>query len=87
MTRLIRNWKELSEVLANDKYKIEVDLEMCSGWIKPIDEENYEGNYWDNHCYLSTHSFYGSTYKDTTKMLQKFGFDVEIDNWDKLGDE
>ena len=33
--------------------------------------------------YLSTHTFYGSNYKRSTKLLKACGFDVEIDNCDK----
>lgn len=82
--KLIRNWEELSKVPPNDKYKIVVDLEYCNGHIKPIVEtEETEENYWEHHVYLSTHTFYGSEYKHSTEILQKFGFDIEIDNWDK----
>ena len=103
MTKLIRNWKELSKVPANDKYRIIIDLEMCSGWIVPVcdefDEENdfkcnckdkrkltlleFDQNFYDHHVYLSTHTFYGSNYEYSTKLLQEHGFDIEIDNWDK----
>lgn len=84
--KLIKNWEELSELPPNDKYMIEVDMNLYSGWIKPINEtEETEKNWYDHHCYLSTHTFYGSNYKQSTKILQKFGFDIEIDNWDKRG--
>lgn len=87
MPKLIRNWKELSEVPPNDKYKIVVDLDMGSGWIKPIEEtEETHENYFKHHHYLSTHTFYGSTYEYSTEVLQRFGFDVELDNWDKKGE-
>lgn len=33
--------------------------------------------------YLSTHTFYGNSYKHSTKLLRACGFDVELDNWDK----
>lgn len=90
--KLIKNWEELSQVLPNDKYKIIVN-DYC-GWIVPIfdmpdDEQAFicncknQENYFDNHVYLSTHTFYGSNYKKSTELLQKYGFDVEIDNWDK----
>ncbi len=36
MTKLIKDWKELSKVLPNDKYRIIVDKDMCSGWIVPV---------------------------------------------------
>ena len=98
MTKLIKNWEELAKVPANDNYKIIVDGDMCSGWIVPVwdepDELDYICNcenkdtmnvheYYNEHIYLSTHTFYGSEYKHSTEILQKHGFDVEIDNWDK----
>lgn len=98
MTKLIRNWKELSKVPANDKYRIIIDLKMCCGWIVPCtDEPTGNGDdfechcnkeitieeYFKHHIYLSTHTFYGSNYEYSTKFLQEHGFDIEIDNWDK----
>lgn len=84
MTKLIKNWKELSKIPPNNKYKIEVDSDYCCGWIKPINENDCsDKEYFENYCYLSTHTFYGNKYKESTKILQKFGFDIEIDNWDK----
>lgn len=91
MTKLIKNWEELSKVPANDKYKIIVN--DCCGWIVPIcdvpDKDDdficncpNIGDYF-NHVYLSTHTFYGKNYKHSTELLQKYGFDIEIDNWDK----
>ena len=99
MPKLIKTWQELAKVPANDKYRIIVDLEMCNGWIVPVcdepegrnfkchcdEEELRDKDFWDEHVYLSTHTFYGSQYKYSTKVLQKHGFDIEIDNWDKEG--
>ncbi len=95
--KLIKNWEELSKVPPNDKYKIIVDFEYCSGWIVPICDEpdetddficNCKGQknsdeFYKHHVYLSTHTFYGSQYRYSTKVLQEHGFDIEIDNWDK----
>lgn len=39
--------------------------------------------YYKHHVYLSTHTFYGSNYKRSTKIFQEHGFDIEIDNWNK----
>ena len=99
MSKLIKNWKELSEVPANDKYRIIVDIEMCSGWIVPVTDEFDEKDdfkcncedknetsvkdFFEHHVYLSTHTFYGSNYEYSTRVLQEHGFDIEIDNWDK----
>lgn len=98
MPKLIRNWEELSKVSPNDKYRIVIDKDMCCGHIIPItdkptgkgadfecfcDENMSTQEYFDNHVYLSTHTFYGSKYKYSTEILQKHGFDIELDNWDK----
>lgn len=84
MKKLIKNWEELSKVPPNSKYKIEIAFNMCNGWIVPIEEtEETNKDYFNNHVYLSTHTFYGSNYKRSTELLNKFGFNVEIDNWDK----
>lgn len=93
--KLIRNWDELSKVSPNDKYKIIVG--DCNGWIVPICDENDDDDdfichckgkmrdeeFFKHHYYLSTHTFYGSNYKHSTEILKKYGFDIEIDNWDK----
>lgn len=97
MSRLIRNWEELSQVPANDKYMIIVG--DCCGWIVPVWDERdrnhdfscncshdskYYQYFFEHHVYLSTHTFYGSNYRRSTELLQSHGFDVEIDNWDKV---
>lgn len=83
MTKLIKNWEELAKVPPNDKYKIVIDEDMCCGWIRPINENICDEKFFDHNYYLSTHTFYGNNYKESTRALQKFGFDIEIDNWDK----
>ena len=51
---------------------------------KPIKEiEDTEEAYFKHHFYLSTHTFYGSSYEYYSKKLQEFGFDIELENWDK----
>lgn len=82
MTQLIRTWHELAQVPPTDKLKIVIDEDMCSGHIQPIDE-NEEIEFGKNYHYLSTHTFYGRNYKESTAILQECGFDIEIDNWDK----
>lgn len=84
MPRLIKSWEELKD-LESEHYKIEVELDNGCGWIVPKEEtKETKDNYWEHHEYLSTHTFYGrGQHKQYTKILQKFGFDVELDNWDK----
>ena len=86
MSKLIKNWEELAKVPPNDRYQIVVDLDTpdedsdflcnCEGMMK-------DSEFFKHHVYLSTHTFYGSNYKHSTKILQDHGFDIEIDNWDK----
>ena len=85
MAKLIKNWKELFKLPPNKKYKIIQDeIGPYCGWIVPIKETpKTKKDYFKHHVYLSTHTFYGSSYERSTKILQKYGFDVEIDNWDK----
>ena len=97
MTKLIETWEELAK-LKNDKYKIAFDEELYNAHIIPVTDEviNKRGDFkcnctgrmadedfFKHHVYLSTHTFYGSSYKNSTKIMQEHGFDVEIDNWDK----
>lgn len=96
MTKLIKTWEELSK-LRNNEYHIAFDSECYNGWIIPITDNptNNRGDFechcqgekkedfFKYHVYLSTHTFYGSQYEYSTKVLQEHGFDVEIDNWDK----
>lgn len=83
MARLIKSWEELVG-LESEKYRLAIDILNGSGWIVPkVETKETEENYFDHHIYLSTHTFYGKTYEWSTKTLQEYGFDVEIDNWDK----
>lgn len=94
MTRLIKNWQELAKLEPNDKYRVIVDLEYFCGWIVPVCDEptgkgdeficnchNDDDKFYNHHHYLSTHTFYGKT--GTPHILQEYGWDVELDNWDK----
>lgn len=61
-----------------------------SAWIRPKFDMK-DDRYFEHNYYLSTHTFYGKnkdgtgidSYKESTEILQRFGFDVELDNWDK----
>lgn len=75
--KYIENWEELSK---EKSLTHTLDIEDCCGWVGPInsDDNSMKGRY-----YLSTHTFYGSSFEHSTKMLQSFGFNVELANWDK----
>lgn len=81
MAKLCRGFEDLNG-LESEKYRIEVEGDWASGWIVPKEEsdETRGDNYLKHHKYLSTHTFYkeGNSYKYYTKLLQEFGFDVEL---------
>ena len=83
MARFIKDWRDL-DGLESENYKLDIDLIHGSGWILPkVETEETKENWFDHHVYLSTHTFYSLNYKESTEILQKYGFDVELDNWDK----
>lgn len=76
MAKFIRDWTGLVG-LESEHYKLKIDTEIGCGWIVPKTKTD------EINKYLSTHTFYGSCYKEYTKLLQNYGFDIELDNWDK----
>lgn len=90
MSTFIRDWKELSEIPNESKTHIlEVDINRCCGWLKAKNKKpyskkkSYMRQIQNLDVYLSTHTFYGTQYKHSSKVLRACGFDVELDNWDK----
>lgn len=73
--KLIKTWNELKEC-TSETHSLEIDVDGGNGWI--TDKKNNE-----NLHYLSTHTFYGSTYEYSTNLLQKCGFNVQLVNWDE----
>lgn len=71
--KLVKNWKELAEVPDSQTHTLKI--EDGSGWIYKKEPHEMEE-------YLSTHTFYGSTYERSTELLQSYGFNIELDNWD-----
>jgi hypothetical protein len=76
-TKLISTWEELSKC-TSETYDIEIDVKGCNG---SVTKKNSAFDY-SNDYYLSTHTFYGLNYRNSTRELQKRGFNVEIANWD-----
>lgn len=92
MRKLIKDWKELSEIPnESSTHILKVDVEGCNAWLESKDPKRLKKNLSfmrqikHQDVYLSTHTFYGKTYKYSGKVLRACGFDVEIDNWDKDG--
>lgn len=77
MPKLVSSWNELKECKSETHT---LEIKDCSGWIEPKDLK--DANSFEGCHYLSTHTFYGHQYEDSTKILQACGFDVEIFNWD-----
>lgn len=75
--KLIRTWDELKEE-KSDTHTLEID--EYSGWIHPKVPD--ESSWVKNNHYLSTHTFYGSQYLESTRILQEHGFNVQLENWD-----
>ena len=79
MPKQIKTWKDLVG-LESENYRLEVTLILendgCA-WIRPKiqTEENSSSKH---NVYLSTHTFYESHCQAATKILQQFGFDVEL---------
>ena len=91
MRKLIRNWEELSQIPNESATHIlKVDIEMGNGWLKSKNPKKYSDklSYMRQikglDVYLSTHTFYGSQYENSGKILRACGFDVELENWDKV---
>ena len=76
--KLIKTWDELKEC-TSDTHILEIE-DGC-GWI----HDKSPGLYSRSSHYLSTHTFYGGTNKQSTELLQACGFNVEIASWDELG--
>lgn len=75
MVKLISTWQQLSEVKSTKGYHLEITPEDGNGWIIKTDSDEWVQ-------YLSTHTFYGSQHESSTEMLQHYGFDVVLENWD-----
>lgn len=71
-TVLVSGWEDLVG-MENENFRIEVDLHCENAWIRSkVDNMDY---------YLSTHTFYESTYAHSTRILQDHGFNVELVSW------
>jgi len=79
--KYIKDWKELKEEKSLT-HVLDIEIEDGCGWITPKseDKENWKGRH-----YLSTHTFYDSSFEQSTKLLQSCGFNVKLANWDEIG--
>lgn len=79
MAKLIKSWDELVG-LRSDEYYLDIDEKGYSGWIRKKTDDDFME-------YLGTHTFYGRNYKCSSVLLQEYGFDVQLKNWDSETEE
>lgn len=75
--RFVRNWHDLAEVPDSATHRLKIDVVRCNGWIHRKDGDEFLGKY------LSTHTFYGTNYLNSTRLLRRCGFNVTLENWDQ----
>ena len=87
MPTIITNWKELSKLRPNSRYRIVMEPDGIGAWIRPTREfgKRCTDEPWSKHnAYLGKNIFNGNNPDWATEMLHKFGFrDVEIENKNK----
>lgn len=72
----VDDWFDLAKVGESDTHRLEIIPDDGNGWIV----SKLTG---EPEIYLSTHTFYGSEYKNSTKQLKNCGFNVQLANWDE----
>lgn len=78
--KLVSTWEELTGC-KSDTHVLVIDLDGGSGWVRPKDKSIQHEEHYKNDCYLSTHTFYGSSYQRSTKILQECGFHIQLKSW------
>lgn len=71
-----KDWKDLA-IATKDNENFELRISLEYGCAELRDKKT--GEY---ITYFSTHTFYGRNYKNSSELLQCYGFNVELDNWD-----
>jgi len=77
--KYIKDWNELKK---ETSLTHTLEIKDYCGWVYPINNDAEKR--WKDGYYLSTHTFYGSNFEHSTKILQSRGFNVVLANWDKL---
>lgn len=85
---IIKDWNELSEIPNESKtHKLEVNIDGGYAWLNAKTKKDYDSNkpfleqIQNLDVYLSTHSFYESQYNNSSEIMKKCGFNVQLDNW------
>ena len=80
--KLIYDWSEL-QGLESETHYLDIDMRFGSGWITCKITPDNSPFYFDHNHYLSTHAFYGRCYEESTMLLQRCGFNVQLVSWGK----
>ncbi|AUR82911.1 hypothetical protein NVP1029O_78 [Vibrio phage 1.029.O._10N.261.55.A7] len=78
---MIKTWEELANIKESETHYLEINVKHCNGWV--VAKNPVSNKLSDRRKYLSTHTFYGGKYKQSTDLLRSCGFDIEIANWDE----
>jgi hypothetical protein len=78
--KVIKTWEELKGCTSDTHY-LEIFIDLGYGYIhtKGREEKDYKE-------YLSTHTFYSGTHKESTEILRLHGFNVKIIPWEDEND-
>lgn len=76
--QLISTWAELAKVPESPTHRLDINVVNCNGWVRAKDPGST-----DCPRYLTTHTFYGSSYARETRALQARGFNIQLANWDE----
>lgn len=71
----IKDWEELANKIPQESNTHILEISNGSAWLKS--KNNKYKNY-----YLSTHTFYRSSYMWSSELLRSCGFQVTLNNWD-----
>lgn len=74
---LVKDWADLAALPDSPTHHLEIDLEDGCGWIHELAPSKPA-----RPVYLSTHTFYGGNYRESTLRLRRCGFNVTCANWD-----
>lgn len=81
-SQYIKDWSELAKVPESPTHYLRIDVEGCNGWVIAKDHDPKQTG---RFIYLTTHTFYDSCYRRSTKLLRERGFNVTLANWDAPG--
>lgn len=77
----IHNWKDISKLRPNARYRIEMEPSGVGAWIRPTREyyRSVKNEIWSKHnVYLASNIFSTSRRKWANDIFKKYGFDAKL---------